>query len=385
MSAPTRPKGHDEYEALAVAWAIDALEPADQEEFEAHRDGCDRCTLAVVSALQVATELAYGVPDVDPPPWLRERVLAAATSRLPAPGVSPEGMAGREAARQYAERRGPPRTGNVGEVGRGDADGKDLDAEDISSSRTAGGRNADDKNADSRNAGNRNADNRNADNRNVDNRNVDSRDGGGRDGGSGQDVVREVRRRTGGGAHRSTSRRPAGRPGAAPSGGTGRGDGGPSGRNPGRWVRSRRGALSVLAAVALVGLSAVTTWEVTRPAAVTAPTAAAERVATLTTQAGDRTLGTLVARDGGADLVTDGLAPNAGRGTDYVVWGVPAGRSGRPQVVGRVTVTDEGLHSYPVRLTQPLDDYPVVAISEEAAGSTPTAPSRVLGRGALGR
>lgn len=143
--------------------------------------------------------------------------------------------------------------------------------------------------------------------------------------------------------------------------------------------------VSVLAAAALVGLSAVTTWQVTRPAAVTAPTAAPERVATLSTQAGERTLATIVVRGDRANVVTDGLAPNAGRDTDYVVWGVPDGEVGVPRVVGRFAVTAEGLHSYPVRLTQSLDGYPVLAVSEEAAGSTPTTPSKVLGRGALGR
>ena len=47
-------------------------------------------------------------------------------------------------------------------------------------------------------------------------------------------------------------------------------------------------------------------------------------------------------------------------------------------------MTTAGLHSYPVRLTRPLDGYPVLAISEEKAGSTPTTPSSVLGKGALG-
>lgn len=148
-------------------------------------------------------------------------------------------------------------------------------------------------------------------------------------------------------------------------------------------VRGRRRALSVLVVAALVGLSAVTTWQVTRPAP--AAVVAADRVAALVTQAGERTLATVVVRAGRADVVTDGLAPNAGRNTEYVVWGVPAGESGRPRVVGTFVVTAEGLQSYPVRLTQPLDGYPVLAVSEEAAGSTPTAPNRVLARGALGR
>jgi hypothetical protein len=53
-------------------------------------------------------------------------------------------------------------------------------------------------------------------------------------------------------------------------------------------------------------------------------------------------------------------------------------------MVGTFEVTATGLHSYPLRLTRSLDGYPVLAISEELAGSTPAAPSGVLGKGALG-
>ena len=81
MSTPTPPTDHDEYEALAVAWAINALEPADRAIFELHHGGCEQCARAVSAALDVAAKLAYGVPDVVPPARLRERVLAAATSQ----------------------------------------------------------------------------------------------------------------------------------------------------------------------------------------------------------------------------------------------------------------------------------------------------------------
>ena len=95
MSAPAPPRNHEDYEALAVAWAINALEPADQAVFEAHRDGCDRCALTVVATLEIAAELAYGVPDVAPPPQLRSRVLALAIPQdqplPPVPARSPEG------------------------------------------------------------------------------------------------------------------------------------------------------------------------------------------------------------------------------------------------------------------------------------------------------
>ena len=137
----------------------------------------------------------------------------------------------------------------------------------------------------------------------------------------------------------------------------------------------RRLAYALAAAVLVVG-SAVTTWEVTRPVPVT------DRIAALS--AGSGTVATVVAHQHGADVVTDMLPPNTGRGTAYYVWGVPAEDGGTPQVVGTFEVTTTGLHSYPLRLTRSLDGYPVLAISEEKAGSTPSAPSSVLGKGALG-
>lgn len=142
--------------------------------------------------------------------------------------------------------------------------------------------------------------------------------------------------------------------------------------------------MSVFVAAALVGISAVTTWQITRPTPSAGPVAAAERVAVLSTQAGNRTVGTVIVRNDRADVITDGLSPNTDRGTWYFVWGVPAGQAGAPQVVGTFRVTSEGLHSYPVQLTRSLDDYPVLAVSEEPAGSSPTTPSSVLARGAFG-
>ena len=262
MSTPTLPTHHDEYEALAVAWAVNALEPADHSIFEAHRGGCERCARAADAALGTAAELAYGVPDVSPPARLRERVLAEAV---------PHGRNGQPVA-------------NPNRV-----DGP-----------------------------------------------------------------------------------PAARPG--PNGRAGRG---PSRAGPGRMARAmrrpRRLAYALAAAVLVVG-SAVTSWEVIRAPAV-------DRIAALS--AGNGTIATVVAHQHDADVVTDLLPPNTGRGTAYYVWGVPAEDGGTPQVVGTFQVTTTELHSYPLRLTRSLDGYPVLAISEEKAGSMPSAPSRVLGKGTL--
>ena len=142
----------------------------------------------------------------------------------------------------------------------------------------------------------------------------------------------------------------------------------------------------MLAAAALVAVSAVTTWQVTRPQHdLPGPSAAAVRVATLSAPVGDGTVATVVVGQGRADVVTDALPPNAGRGTSYLLWGVQAGDGTAPRVVGSFEITARGLHSYPVRLDRPADGYPVLAISEERTGALPAAPTSVIARGALNR
>jgi Anti-sigma-K factor rskA len=298
------------FEALAVAWAIDSLEPADQVTFEAHWHGCAHCEQTVLTMLEVAAELAYGVPDVEPPAQLRRRILAAATPRPPTQATSPE-----DAPRGEPDPGGPPAFSSldlVGDSNRARAADRRGPAEPEMASREAGGR-----------------------------------------------PPARGRRRAGGA--RRTGRD---RPGSQETG------------------SRRRRIVSVLAAVALVGISAATTWEVTRPAAVSAPSAAGDRTAALSSPASQGTVATVVLHDGRADVVTDALEPNAA-GRSFFVWGVPAGGAGRPQVVGTFQVTTDGLHSFPVQLTRSLEGYPVLAISEEATGSTPVKPSDVIARGAL--
>lgn len=326
MNASAPPRGHDGWEALAVAWAIDSLEPADQVTFEEHRDGCVSCERIVLATLEVAAELAHGVPDIEPPPQLRRRILAAATPRPPVQATSPEGAAGHG---EYAEIGGPAGHGEYdigGPAGHGES--ADLGG--------PAGFAALDLSGDA-------------------------------------DRTRESGPRAGSAGHR----RPRGsrlglRAGAGPA------------RDGSRSAARRRRIVSVLAAAALVGISAVTTWEVTRPPAVTAPVTAPDRTAVLSPPAGQGTVATVVVRAGHADVVTDALSPNA-EGRQFYMWGVPAGGTGTPQVVGTFSVTTGGLHSYPVQLIRSLENYPVLAISEEAAGSTPASPSGEIARGALVR
>ena len=379
MSTPTLPTDHEEYEALAVAWAVNALEPADQEIFDAHRNGCERCTRAAYSALDIAAELAYGVPDVAPPARLRARVLAGALPHgakdrpdvrwgqpdpLAAARPAPDGAADR-AESQRTSRAAPDDKADRPDSQRTAMPASDGKA-DPSESRRSWRAAPDDK----------------ADRPDSQRTAMPASDGKA-DRSDSQPTARPASDRPGGrravgSASRGAVDRSGSRIGESSWSG---GEGGrrPRGAGPGRMARAMRGPRRlayVLAAAVLVVGSAVTTWEITRPAPVT------DRIAALS--AGSETIATVVAHRHGADVVTDMLRPNTGRGTAYYVWGVPAEHGGTPQVVGTFEVTTAGLHSYPLRLTRSLDGYPVLAISEERAGSTPSAPSGVLGKGALG-
>jgi anti-sigma-K factor RskA len=63
---------------LAAAYALDALDPEDRWTYERHLDTCERCREEVAALRESATELAYAAEGPEPPPELRERILAAA-------------------------------------------------------------------------------------------------------------------------------------------------------------------------------------------------------------------------------------------------------------------------------------------------------------------
>ena len=360
MSTPTLPTDHEEYEALAVAWAFNALEPADLAVFEAHRHGCERCTRAAYAALEIAAELAYGVPDAAPPPRLREQVLSAAIQQRPndqltarpsrsedVPTTRPAPHGGTDRLDSRPAARPASRDETDGFEGGSAASHLDDRTDGRVSRPTSSDYAVRSKSPPaSASVANGGVD--------VQGRRPDGRAAGGDDA------------RTGGpSVGRRASRDEAARR--------------PKGSGPGRLARGLRGPrrlVYALAAAVLVAGSAITTWEVTRPAAVT------DRIAAII--AGDGTVATVVAHQHSADVLTSALPPNSGRGTEYYLWGVPAEDGATPQIVGTFQVTTTGLHSYPLRLTRSLDGYPVLAVSEERAGSTPSAPSRVLGKGALG-
>jgi anti-sigma-K factor RskA len=71
---------HDE-QALAAAYVLGALEPAERRTFEAHITTCPICRDEVRSLQRVADALARTVPERTPDPAVRARVLASITGQ----------------------------------------------------------------------------------------------------------------------------------------------------------------------------------------------------------------------------------------------------------------------------------------------------------------
>jgi anti-sigma-K factor RskA len=60
---------------LTAAYALDALDPDEAREYEAHLARCEMCRAQLAELSEGATALAYGVEAPAPPPELRARVL----------------------------------------------------------------------------------------------------------------------------------------------------------------------------------------------------------------------------------------------------------------------------------------------------------------------
>jgi anti-sigma-K factor RskA len=86
----THPQIPDEVAALISAYALGALEPDQAELAERHIAESDDCRRAYEDALETAAALALAVDDSEPPPALRDRILAAAREeRAPAARALP--------------------------------------------------------------------------------------------------------------------------------------------------------------------------------------------------------------------------------------------------------------------------------------------------------
>ena len=67
----------EEFEELSGAFALDAVTPAERQAAEAHLASCARCTHLFKELRKVVTLLPLSVPQVNPSPALKERILAA--------------------------------------------------------------------------------------------------------------------------------------------------------------------------------------------------------------------------------------------------------------------------------------------------------------------
>ncbi len=72
---------HDALREQVALYAVGALSGPEHAAVEAHLRHCDECAADLASFRQVGGALAQAVPQHDPPPLLRARVLASATGR----------------------------------------------------------------------------------------------------------------------------------------------------------------------------------------------------------------------------------------------------------------------------------------------------------------
>lgn len=87
MSTPGRPAAsdHETWEELAVGYALDALEPGDDQAFRDHLRTCDTCAQTIADTQSVMTDLAYAAEPVEPPRSLKEAIRSGieASDRRP--------------------------------------------------------------------------------------------------------------------------------------------------------------------------------------------------------------------------------------------------------------------------------------------------------------
>jgi len=74
---------------LIAGHALRALSSEDEERVVVHLAECERCRRRLRETEAVASSLAYGVPQVAPPPELRSRILAIAEPVVAAPAAAP--------------------------------------------------------------------------------------------------------------------------------------------------------------------------------------------------------------------------------------------------------------------------------------------------------
>jgi anti-sigma-K factor RskA len=81
--------GSEQLHELSAAYALDALDPQEREEFELHLSTCAACRDDVAAFTETAAALAYAAPPANPPARLRADILRRAAEDRPPAVVLP--------------------------------------------------------------------------------------------------------------------------------------------------------------------------------------------------------------------------------------------------------------------------------------------------------
>jgi anti-sigma-K factor RskA len=84
-----------------VGFVLDALEPGEAREIAAHTPGCARCTRELEALVPAVAVLGESVEQLEPPPELRERVLAEVRADVAPSGAERERTPGRPRRRGW--------------------------------------------------------------------------------------------------------------------------------------------------------------------------------------------------------------------------------------------------------------------------------------------
>lgn len=79
---------HERFEELAAGYALDALDADERREFEAHLEGCPECAETLARFFSAASDLGAGVPQLEAPVGLRDRVIDGVAAERKANGPS---------------------------------------------------------------------------------------------------------------------------------------------------------------------------------------------------------------------------------------------------------------------------------------------------------
>ncbi|HEY1307258.1 MAG TPA: anti-sigma factor [Vicinamibacterales bacterium] len=100
---------HEIWRERAAVYALDALTGDERREFETHLKSCAECAAELLTLRPAADALSQSVPQLDPPPALRDRVMSAALGERRAPAVtSPPAKAARVEPQQTSSLRWLP-------------------------------------------------------------------------------------------------------------------------------------------------------------------------------------------------------------------------------------------------------------------------------------